>query len=96
MPYSKQTFSYTGGARTFTISLALGYIAEADIEVYVVGELDGGGEQTFRTFTFDSEFVVNVTKLSTTRVQLWFSELLNLTYSWWISKPVMMSPIVTS
>jgi hypothetical protein len=62
MPYSKQTFTYSGGARTFTISLALGYIKEADIQVYVDGELGGGGEQLYRTFTFDSEFVVNVTE----------------------------------
>jgi len=61
MPYSKQTFPYTGGARTFTIALAMGYIEEDDIRVYVVGELDGGGDQLYRTFTFDSEFVVNVT-----------------------------------
>ena len=62
MPYSKQSFSYTGGDRTFTISLALGYLEEADIEVYVVGELGGSSEQLYRTFTFDSEFVVNVTE----------------------------------
>ena len=62
MPYSTQTFTYEGGARTFTISLALGYIKEADIAVFVVGELDGGGAQIYRTFTFDSEFVVNVTE----------------------------------
>ena len=62
MPYSKQTFTYEGGARTFTISLALGYIDEADIQVYVTGELGGSGEQLYRTFTFDSEFVVNVTE----------------------------------
>jgi len=39
----------------------MGYIDEADIQVYVVGELDGGGNQLYRAFTFDSEFVVNVT-----------------------------------
>ena len=62
MPYSKQTFTYSGGDRTFTIALALGYIKEADIQVYVAGEVDGEGAQTYRTFTFDSEFVVNVTE----------------------------------
>jgi len=62
MPYSKQTFPYTGGARTFTIALAMGYIETDDIRVYVVGEVDGGSNQLYRTFTFDSEFVVNVTE----------------------------------
>jgi len=62
VPYSKQTFTYSGGDRTFTIALALGYIKEADIQVYVAGEVDGEGAQTYRTFTFDSEFVVNVTE----------------------------------
>lgn len=61
MPYSKQTFAYTTGARTFTLALASGYDNESNISVYVVGEVTGGGDQIFRTFTFDSEFVINVT-----------------------------------
>ncbi len=61
MPYSKQSYNYTTGARTFTLSLASGYDFATNISVYVEGELDGGGAQIFRTFTFDSEFVINVT-----------------------------------
>lgn len=61
MPFSTNTFTYNGGARTFTISLALGYLKESDIKCFVVGELDGNGDQLFRAFTFDSEFVVNLT-----------------------------------
>jgi len=61
MPYSKNSFTYAGGAQTFTITFGLGYLEEADIFVYVEGELSGG-DQIYRTFTFDSEFVVRVTE----------------------------------
>jgi len=62
MAYSTNQFTYAGGAQTFTLSLGLGYLEEADIAVYVVGELDGSSNQIYRTFTFDSEFVVRVTE----------------------------------
>lgn len=62
MALTTNSFTYAGGAQTFTLSLGLGYEAESDITVHVVGELDGMGDQIYRTFTFDSEFVVRVTE----------------------------------
>ncbi len=62
MALTTNSFTYAGGAQTFTVSLGLGYDEATDIEVYVVGELDGEGDQIFRTYTFDSEFVVRVTE----------------------------------
>lgn len=61
MGLSTNSFTYAGGAQTFTLSFALGYLDEADIEVFVVGEVDGGDNQIFRAFTFNSEFEVLVT-----------------------------------
>lgn len=61
MPLTTNSFTYSGGAQTFTLSLGLGYEAESDISVYVEGELDGNGDQIYRAFTFNSEFVILVT-----------------------------------
>ena len=62
MPLTTNSFTYAGGAQTFTISLGLGYDEATDITVHVTGELDGGGAQIYRTFTFDSTNVVRVTE----------------------------------
>ncbi len=61
MALTTNSFTYAGGAQTFTLSLGLGYDEASDISIYVVGELDGNGDQIYRSFTFDSEFVVRVT-----------------------------------
>lgn len=61
MAFSTNTFTYAGGARTFTLSLGLGYLEESDIRCFVEGEVDGNGDQVYRIFTFDSEFVVRIT-----------------------------------
>jgi len=62
MAYTTNSFTYAGGAQTFTLSFALGYLEEDDITAYVTTELDSGGEQIYRTFTFDSEFVLRITE----------------------------------
>lgn len=61
MSYSRHEYPYSGGAQDFAVNFALGYIDRDDITVYVVGEVDGGGDQIFRDFTWVSDGMVRVT-----------------------------------
>lgn len=52
MPHSTNEFNYSGGDPLFPVNFSLGYLKKADVGVYVKGELDGAGEQIYRTFTW--------------------------------------------
>jgi hypothetical protein len=41
-----------GSTDTFAVDFALDYLQESDVVAYVRGEVDGGGEQIYRTITF--------------------------------------------
>ena len=53
MALSFSTHTYAGGVRTFPISFALGSGDRANVAVYVIGELDGAGDQLYRDFTWN-------------------------------------------
>lgn len=61
MGLSTNTYVYSGGAQTFPVSFALGFLNREDVTVYVEGELDGMGDQVYRTFTWNSDSEIVVT-----------------------------------
>lgn len=61
MGYSRTTVVYSGGARTFSHSLSLGFINRDQIRVYILGELDGSGNQIYRAFTWVDDNTITVT-----------------------------------
>lgn len=61
MGYSRLEYPYSGGAQDFAVNFALDYLDQTDITVYVQGEVDGLGDQLYRTFTWVSEGTVRVT-----------------------------------
>lgn len=52
MGYSRKEYPYSGGEQTFAINFALGILDEDDVRLYVLGELDGLGQQVYRDFEF--------------------------------------------
>lgn len=54
MGYSINTYTYSGGPRVFDTGFALGVLDDDHIQVFVAGELDGLGEQIYRTFVYDA------------------------------------------
>lgn len=61
MALSYDTPVYAGGAQTFPVSFALGVGDRDNVKVYVVGELDGAGDQLYRDFTWNSDSEILVT-----------------------------------
>lgn len=61
MGYSRIEYPYAGGARDFVFSPALGLLDIADVQAYVVGEVDGLGDQVYRAFTWPSADTVRIT-----------------------------------
>jgi len=61
MPLSTSTTIYTGGAQTFTVNFALGFIRRADVQVRVNGEVDGSGDPVYRAFTWIDDSQITVT-----------------------------------
>ena len=62
MAYANITHTYSGGARTFNTGFETGVRAAADIRAWVVGELDGEGNQVYRAFSYDADTgVVTIT-----------------------------------
>lgn len=61
MGFSRTTAVYTGGARTFSLNFALGFIERSQVRVYVQGEVDGGGVQLYRQFTWIDDNTIRVT-----------------------------------
>ena len=51
--YSVLCFEYTGGTKIFEATFALGCLTPNHIQVYVLDDLDGLGEQNYLDFTYD-------------------------------------------
>lgn len=62
MGYSREEYTYDGvSAQEWPVNFSLGFLDRADVRVYVKGELDGLGDQIFRTFTWLSDGLIRVT-----------------------------------
>ena len=61
MGFSRQEYPYTGGSQIFPVNFALGILRQEDVSVHVLGEVDGFGDQLYRTFTWVSEGEIEVT-----------------------------------
>lgn len=61
MGYSRTEYPYTGGAQDFVFNPALGVLDPDDVQVYVIGEVDGLGDQTYRAYTRPVAGTIRVT-----------------------------------
>lgn len=61
MGFSRIEYPYTGGPQDFAVNFSLGILEQNDVTVYVVGEVDGQGDQLLRTFTWVNTGTVRVT-----------------------------------
>ncbi len=51
----------TAVTKQFAVNFTLDYLSKDHVVVFVDGELDGGGDQIFRAFTFVNDFLIEVT-----------------------------------
>lgn len=61
MGYSRVEYPYTGGPQDFVFAPSLGILDLNDVQAYVVGEVDGLGEQVFRAHTWPAEDTLRIT-----------------------------------
>jgi 6-phosphogluconolactonase (cycloisomerase 2 family) len=63
MALSTNTYTYAGGAQTFVVNFALGFIQRSDVRVRVNLAVDGAGDPAYTAFTWidDSNIVVTPT-----------------------------------
>lgn len=61
MAYSRHEYPYTGGSPVFAIDFTLGYLNDTDVTAYIEGEVDGGGAQVLRSFTWDDAYNIRMT-----------------------------------
>jgi hypothetical protein len=61
MALTTNTYIYTGGAQTFTVNFALGFIDRSDVRVRVNGAVDGGGDPAYQPFTWIDDSAITVT-----------------------------------
>lgn len=59
MALSRMEYPYAG-TNQFVLAFALGYLSRDTLKAYVVGELDGNGDQVYRTLTFITDNLVEV------------------------------------
>ena len=52
--FSTFTYSFAGGSLVFNTPFALGVLSPAHVQAYVVGELDGLGDQIYRACTYNT------------------------------------------
>ncbi|AGC35617.1 putative tail fiber protein [Rhizobium phage RHEph03] len=60
MAYSRVTIPGDGVTTQITASFALGYINQSDVKIHVTGEVDGGGDIVYRTYSKISDTVYQV------------------------------------
>ncbi|MDG1314191.1 MAG: phage tail fiber protein [Flavobacteriaceae bacterium] len=72
MALSTNTYTYAGGAQTFVVNFALGFIQRSDVKVRVNLAVDGSGDPVYTPFTWtdDSNIVVTPTLTIGDSVQL--------------------------
>lgn len=61
MALSTTTTIYAGGAQTFTVNFALGFIQRSDVKVRVNGAVDGSGDPAYTAFTWIDNSAISVT-----------------------------------
>jgi hypothetical protein len=61
MALSTNTYIYAGGAQTFTVNFALGFIQRSDVQVRVNGAVDGSGDPAYTNFTWIDDSNITVT-----------------------------------
>lgn len=61
MGYSRDKYPYSGGAQDFVFSPALGVLNPGDVQAYVVGEVDGLGNQLYRPYTWITPNTLRIT-----------------------------------
>lgn len=61
MGLSTNTTTYTGGAQTFAVNFALGFITRADVFVRVNSAVDGSGDPVYTPFTWIDDSAISVT-----------------------------------
>lgn len=61
MGLSTNTYTYSGGSKQFSATFADGYIEQSHVTAYVVGAVDGLGDQVYLNFTWTSESQITVT-----------------------------------
>ncbi|AGC35975.1 tail fiber protein [Rhizobium phage RHEph08] len=60
MAYSRVTIPGDGVTTQITASFALGYINQSDVKIHVTGEVDGGGNIVYRTYSKTSDTIYQV------------------------------------
>ncbi|QXV73672.1 tail fiber protein [Rhizobium phage RHph_I40] len=60
MAYSRVTIPGDGVTTQITASFALGYINQSDVKIHVTGEVDGGGNIVYRTYSKISDTIYQV------------------------------------
>lgn len=61
MGLSTNTYTYAGGAQTFLVSFALGFLTRTDVQVRVNSAVDGSGDPAYAAFTWDDDTQITVT-----------------------------------
>ena len=61
MALSTTTAVYAGGAQTFAVNFALGFIQRSDVQVRVNGAVDGSGDPAYTLFTWIDDSNITVT-----------------------------------
>lgn len=61
MALSTNTYTYAGGAQTFAVNFALGFIQRSDVAVRINLEVDGSGDPVYTSFTWIDDSAISVT-----------------------------------
>jgi hypothetical protein len=61
MALSTNTYTYAGGAQTFAVNFALGFIQRSDVKVRVNLAVDGSGDPVYTAFTWIDDSAISVT-----------------------------------
>ena len=61
MALSTNTYTYAGGAQTFAVNFALGFIQRSDVRVRVNNAIDGSGDPAYALFEWIDDSAVTVT-----------------------------------
>lgn len=61
MALSTNTYTYAGGAQTFAVNFALGFIQRSDVKVRINLALDGSGDPSYAAFTWIDDSNISVT-----------------------------------
>jgi hypothetical protein len=60
MGLSTNTTTYAGGAQTFAVNFALGFLSRADVQVRVNAAVDGSGDPVYTSFSWIDDSAISV------------------------------------